>query len=88
MARKKGTQTRTEYGISQTKFVETWESSNSPEEVAEKLEMPKPVVIARASKYRKAGVKLKKMGKKSRRSIDVEALNRMIDEMRAKSKKK
>jgi hypothetical protein len=68
------------YDVSAEKFVETWQQSDSADEVAEKLSMPKPIVLARASGYRKIGIKIKKMKKKSP-VIDVERLNKLIEKL-------
>lgn len=63
-------------------FVRVWQSSNSLEEVASRLEMPKPIVLARKSNYTKLGVRLKKMPRKSsHRGLDVAALNALIDKL-------
>jgi hypothetical protein len=43
---------RTEYHISAEAFVKAWQSSETATEVAEKLGMPKPIVLARAVTYR------------------------------------
>jgi hypothetical protein len=43
--------------------------------------MPKPIAQARASHYRKAGIKLKKMPRRPKHKLDVEALNRVIEEI-------
>lgn len=64
------------------KFIEVWENSDSADEVAEKLGMPKPIVHARASSYRQMGIKLKKMPRHSTRGLDVQGLNDLIDEIR------
>ncbi len=58
-----------------------WQTSNSVKEVAEKTGMPEPIVHARASNYRQAGIKLKKMPRKNRKGLDVERLNKLIGEM-------
>jgi hypothetical protein len=41
--------------------------------------MPKPIVHTRASNYRTAGVKLKKMPRRPKNRLDVAALNKMIE---------
>ena len=41
--------------------------------------MPKPIVHARASNYRAAGVKLKKMPRNPKNKLDVNQLNRLIE---------
>ncbi len=45
--------------------------------------MPKPIVHARASSYRQAGVKLKKMPRHSKRTLDVGGLNELIESLRS-----
>jgi hypothetical protein len=72
---------RTEYNITPEQFVTAWEQSESADEVAKRLKMPKPIVLARASSYRHAGVKLKKMKRKSTRGLSVDALNAVIDRL-------
>jgi hypothetical protein len=76
-------QTRTEYNVSPEEFIRVWQTAASADEVAEKLKMPKPIVHARATTYRKAGIKLKSMPRTGRASLDVEALNRLVDELAA-----
>ena len=72
-----------DYHIDQKQFCAAWQSSESPEECARKLGMPKPIVIARAAAYRHAGVALKKMTRKPKNLLDVEGLNRFLKEMEA-----
>jgi hypothetical protein len=49
-----------------------WQSSETAQEVADKLKpMPLPIVLARASSYRKDGIHLKKLKKKPRRGLNV-----------------
>jgi hypothetical protein len=81
MATRKGK--RTSYAVSPEQFVRTWQTSQTAQEVADKLGMPKPIVLARASGYRKEGIKLKKLRRESRRGLDVDALNRLIAEIDA-----
>jgi hypothetical protein len=70
-----------DYGVSAERFVEVWQTSNSAQEVRDRTGMPLPIVHARASGYRKQGVKLKKMPRTHGRQLDIEALNRLIDEI-------
>jgi hypothetical protein len=92
-ARQEVPQEANEYGVDLHTFVTAWESSENPDEVYQKLEdvakvanrqpMPKPIIIARAAKYRKAGIKLKKF--KTGRPMpkaDVFEANRLIDQIR------
>jgi hypothetical protein len=76
--------TRQSYNVSAAAFIEAWETCNSADEVAEKLGMPKPIVHARASTYRQAGIKLKKMPRSTKNMVDVEAMNRLIEEIHAR----
>src|SRR5262245_54386200 len=70
---------RATYDVSPEQFVHAWQTSDSADEVAEKLKMPKPIVHARVSLYRQFGIKLKKMPRRRKDRLDVEALNRMIE---------
>ena len=69
---------KTVYDVTPKQFVEAWQSSESADEVAEKLGMPKPIVLARASNYRSTGVQLKKFKRKTKSKIDVQELNELI----------
>jgi hypothetical protein len=62
-------------------FIETWQRAQSAEEVAKKLNMPKPIVHARASNYRLAGIKLKKMPRKPKNKLDIAGLNKLIEKI-------
>lgn len=74
---------RNKYNISPEEFVRVWQESDSPQEVADKLGMPKNIVLARSAVYRKnrkdgtAGVPLKKMERKNPRKLDVAALTKL-----------
>lgn len=69
---------RKKYGVDATTFVTAWQGANSVQEVADKLNMPKNIVQARYSLYKKDGVNLKKMERKSPKKLDVAALNELI----------
>jgi hypothetical protein len=69
---------RARYDIPPEKFIEVWETSSTAEEAASRLNMPKPIVHARASQYRKAGVKLKSMPRPSKARLDVKGLNNLV----------
>jgi hypothetical protein len=71
---------RQNYEVSAEEFVRAWQQSSSVDEVAEKLGMPKPIVLARASTYRQKGVKLKAV-KRGAKGLDVDTLNAIIDEL-------
>jgi hypothetical protein len=77
MAKKK-----TDYGVSPEDFVRAWQAAASAQEVADKLGMPKAIVLARASNYRADGIELKKMKRQNRKSLDIKGLNRLIQELR------
>jgi hypothetical protein len=71
-------------GASAEVFIRTWEESSSAQEVAEKLGMPVPIVHARASNYRRNGVKLKDFGKpRGRGRLNVDELNALIERIRS-----
>src|SRR5205807_5198562 len=61
---------RTQYDVTAEQFVRAWQTSETAQEVADRLKMPKPIVLARASAYRKDGVKLKKLKRTSSRALD------------------
>jgi hypothetical protein len=71
---------RTEYNVSPEDFVRAWQSSKTAQEVAAKLAMPKPLVHARASNYRRIGVRLKLLGRGNPKRLDVQALNKLIQQ--------
>ena len=84
---KKTRQGRTEYDVSPEKFIRVWQQSTSVDDVAAKLGMPKPIVLARKSNYTALGIKLKKMPRKSTdRGLNVNALNAMIKELNRSGK--
>lgn len=82
MASKK--QERTVYNVSPADFVVAWESSETVSEVSDRLGMPKPIVLARASGYRKDGVRLKKLRRESKKALDIDELNRLVEETQAR----
>jgi hypothetical protein len=69
------------YNISASDFIRAWESSTKAAEIAVKLGMPRPLVHARASYYRRIGVKLKKLAHIRPRRLDVEAPNRLTQRL-------
>lgn len=77
---------RKQYNVSPEEFVKVWQTSNSAAEVAEKLKMPKNIVLARSAVYRKSrkdgspGINLKKMPRANPRKLDVDALRKLADE--------
>ena len=84
---KKTRRGRTEYDVSPEKFIRVWQQSTSVDDVAAKLGMPKPIVLARKSNYTALGIKLKKMPRKSTdRGLNVNALNAMIEELNRSGK--
>lgn len=72
---------RKEYNVTPEQFVMAWEASASAQECADKLKMPKPIVLARASSYRKDGINLKKM-KRGVNGLNIGQLNDLIDTIR------
>jgi len=91
--------TKTNYQVTPEEFVAAWETSETVDEVEQKLEklargkgtppMAKDIILSRASTYRHSGINLKKMRRKHGRPIDVEALNRLIAKIgRGDSRKK
>jgi hypothetical protein len=83
MAKKTPSAGRRNYDVTPEQFVKTWQGSETTQEVADKLGMPLPIVFARASAYRKAGVHLKKHKRKGKQGLDVEGLNRLIAQLGA-----
>lgn len=73
------------YDVSPEEFIRVWQTSNSTDEVSEALKMPKPIVLARVSGYRNKGIKLKEMPRAGSNKLDVEKLNRLIDELAAQA---
>lgn len=78
--------TRKHYNVSDVQFCETWQESNSASEVANKLNMPKNIVLARSAVYRNKGVDLKTMPRVNPRKLDVTKLNERIAEVRESQK--
>ena len=72
------------YNIEPEKFVDAWQAASSVKELAEQLGMPIPILHARASAYRGQGIKLKKMPRTPKNKLDVDALNRRIEESNRK----
>ncbi len=70
--------TRKHYNVSDVTFCETWQGSASAQEVADKLGMPKNIVLARSAVYRNKGVELKTMKRLNPRKLDVAKLNQKI----------
>jgi hypothetical protein len=75
---------RNDWNITPEAFITAWQTSDTVEEVCEKTGMPKPIVLARASAYRRSGINMKHMRRKDRRGLDVEKLNRLIEGLEAK----
>jgi hypothetical protein len=75
---------RTNYDVSPKRFIEVWQAASSAEEAANTLGMPKPIVHARVSTYRKQGINLKKM-KRASKKLDVEGLNELITTLARKT---
>jgi hypothetical protein len=73
---------RKDYGVTPEQFIRAWEKARSAQEVADELGMPKAIVLARASTYRADGIKLKKMKRGNRKSLDIKGLNKLIEDLR------
>lgn len=81
MPRKKTSETveRTEYSVDAKEFIAVWQTSATADEAARRLNMPKDIAHARASGYRRKGIKLKNMPREGKKKgLDVDALNKMI----------
>lgn len=65
-------------------IIEAWESSQSIQEAAKKLNCSESSLSQRARQYRKAGVKLKRMP--SRQPLPVAELNALIEELNKEQK--
>ena len=75
---------RTHYNITPEQFVKVWQVSETSQEVADKLGMPLPIIFARASSYRKAGVHPKKLKRKEKQGAGRgKVWNRLIDQLAA-----
>ncbi len=72
---------RTNYNVTPEQFIEVWQRAQNAGEVAEKLGMPREIVHARASMYRQMGIKLKKMPRAGREGLDIDALNKLIEDI-------
>ena len=79
---------RTQYKVSAREFIEAWERSETAQEVCDKVGMPKAIVLARASAYRKDGIPLKKMKRRSSRALDVEELKKLVLDIRKEQETK
>jgi hypothetical protein len=77
-----GERRQTNYGVSPEAFVMAFEEANTVSDVAEKLAIPIPIVHARASVYRRLGVKLKKLKRRKSSSVDVDRLNKLLESRR------
>lgn len=74
-------QVRTAYNVPPEVFIKAWQESVTAQEVSDKLKMPKPIVLARASIYRQAGIHIKKLRRESSKALDVGRLNTLIDQI-------
>lgn len=88
---------KTDYGIDAETFVSAWERSGSMDEVFEALKlisekegkpaMPKPIIVARASEYRKLKIPLKIMPRVKENAVDVKRLTALVMKIRAEQTK-
>jgi len=68
------------YGVSAQEFITAWETSDSAQEAADRVNMPKAIAQARASGYRKRGLNLKHMPR-GMKPLDVDRLNAFIQQL-------
>ena len=78
------TKKRNEYSVTPEEFVVAWNSSETAEEAAGKLAMPKAIAQARATTYRRMGIPLKKMDRRPKTSLNLELLNKLANEAEKK----
>jgi hypothetical protein len=71
------TKPRRKYAVTPEEFVAAWSACETTSEVAIRLSMPKNIVLARASTYRKRGVRLKTMKRVNIRRLDIDRLNEL-----------
>lgn len=73
--------------VTPLEFVRVWETSQCLDDVANKLGLPKQLVSSRAMRFRKAGVKLKRINKwqnpHGNKKIFVNELNALIRQIDA-----
>ena len=70
--------------VSAEDFIHIWQTSESREEVVDRLGQQMSTVITRSNNLRKAGVNLKKIaptGTRGRKVLDVEGLNALIEQI-------
>lgn len=82
---------KTNYQISCAEFCMAWETSETIDEVAQKLKkiardkqapaMDKRIILSRASAYRKGGIKLKKLKRRHGKPNDIALINKMIEQI-------
>ena len=70
-------------------FLDVWETSTTKQQVVNRLveqgfHMTYNAALQRESKYREKGIKMKEMPRAARQRLDVEALNKHIEEIHAK----
>lgn len=67
------------YHVDPLVFVEVWNLANSTQEAADKLGMPKQIAAARASAYRQAGIRVKKMRREYKKALKIDEMNAVAD---------
>jgi transposase len=72
--------------VSPARFVEVWEMCSSIDEVAKRLKMRPNSISTRASRYRRAGVELKRYSRKPRKPLNYLALNKIVNTARKEEK--
>jgi hypothetical protein len=84
MPKRKQKSMKKDYHVTPEQFIRVWQTSETAEEAATRLGMPKPIVHARASEYRGMGITLKKMPRAKSPIIDIARLNTVIKQLDAK----
>lgn len=71
---------KTNYGVSAETFLRVYQAASSPQEVADLLGMPRPIIAARASAYRRKGLQVKRFPRGSK-ALDLEALSKLLEQI-------
>lgn len=74
----------TQYNVTMEQVFEAWQTSDSADEAAKKLKMPKLILLARISSYRKAGAPLKQMQRQRQTQRDPEKMAKLIAQINKK----
>lgn len=74
--------------ITNSQFVRVWQTSHSPHDVAQKLNVPEQWVYSKAHELRAVGVRLKRLGRKKKKIVEKDELNRIIEEMEGPARRR